>query len=218
MVSNGNGNGPSHGPTPLKVVIVGAGIGGLVSSLVYFSPWRMININESQTAAVSLRQAGHDVTILESSCFSQEIGAGLLIAPYCNGSLKRLGIDLVADENIGGNENTGCSIWPPFVPKSIYISYAEKRKRWQHRRIMIHRALLHMALREKALSEEGTGKPCTLRLSSRVASVDPEKGEVVLVSGERVCGDMILGANGVHVCIFPNTSQPPLVNARNEPD
>lgn len=135
---------------------------------------------------------------MESSSFSQEIGAGLHIAPYSNGALKRLGIDLTNDKSIGATENTGCSIWPPFAPKSIYISYAEEHKRWQHRRVMVHRAHLHAALREKALSGEGGGKPCRLRLSSRVLSVDPEQGEVLLAGGERVYGDIVLGADGVH--------------------
>lgn len=126
------------------------------------------------------------------------MGAGLHIAPYSNGALKRLGIDLVNDKNIGAAENTGCSIWPPFAPKNIYISYAEEHKRWQHSRVMVHRAHLHTALRETALSGEGAGTPCTLRLSARVLSVDPERGEVLLAGGERVCGDLVLGADGVH--------------------
>ncbi|KAH8894620.1 FAD/NAD(P)-binding domain-containing protein [Thozetella sp. PMI_491] len=179
MVTHGSANGAAADPAPLKVLIAGAGIGGLA-------------------AAVSLRQSGHDVTLLESSSFSGEIGAGLHIAPYCMGALKRLGVDLLNDKTIGGVENTGTSIWPPGAPKPMYMSYAEDCKRWQHRRVMVHRAHLHRALRDRALSPEGPGKPCVLRLSSRVASVDADKGEVTLVSGEKVYGDLVVGADGVH--------------------
>ena len=64
---------------------------------------------------------------------------------------------------------------------------------------LIHRAHLHNALRERAVAKEGKGTPAVLRLSSRVASVDPEKAEVTLVSGEVFPGDLVLGADGVHV-------------------
>ena len=65
--------------------------------------------------------------------------------------------------------------------------------------LLVHRAHLHTALREKAIGKEGKGTPCQLKLSSRVASVDPELAEVTLESGEKVRGDLILGADGVHV-------------------
>lgn len=45
------------------------------------------------------------------------------------------------------------------------------------------------------------GKPATLRLASKVASLDPQKAEITLESGEVVSGDLILGADGVHVCL-----------------
>lgn len=63
---------------------------------------------------------------------------------------------------------------------------------------------MHTALWEKLVSTEGPGEPCTLQLERKVASVDPDESEVVLANGERVSGDLILGADGVHVSIiFP---------------
>lgn len=67
---------PSHGSyesTPLKILIVGAGIGGL-------------------TAGIALRNQGHDVQIFEQSHLATETGAAIHLAPNANGLLRRLGI------------------------------------------------------------------------------------------------------------------------------
>jgi 2-polyprenyl-6-methoxyphenol hydroxylase-like FAD-dependent oxidoreductase len=65
----------------LKVLIVGAGIGGL-------------------TAAIALRKQGHCVQIFEQSRFATETGAALHLAPNANGILRRLGI---FSEDFGAN-------------------------------------------------------------------------------------------------------------------
>lgn len=54
-------------------------------------------------------------------------------------------------------------------------------------------------LAQRATGKDGTGKPCNLRLSSKVVSVDPASGTVTLVTGETISGDVVLGADGVHV-------------------
>lgn len=83
-ISNGHtAAGVNSHPSPkyLRVVIIGAGIGGL-------------------TAAAFLRNEGHHVTVLESSTFANEVGAALHLAPNANGLLRRLGI---FGEDIGAN-------------------------------------------------------------------------------------------------------------------
>lgn len=66
---------------PLKVLIVGGGIGGL-------------------TPALTLRKQGHDVQIFEQSRLATKTGAALHLAPKANGILKRLGI---CAEQFGAN-------------------------------------------------------------------------------------------------------------------
>lgn len=58
----------------LKVIVVGAGIGGLA-------------------AAIALRQRGHHVEMYEQSRFHNEIGAAIHITPNAMGALSHIGID-----------------------------------------------------------------------------------------------------------------------------
>jgi len=60
---------------------------------------------------------------------------------------------------------------------------------------------LHTALREKAINKEGGGKPCQLKLASKVVAVNPQLAEVTLENGEKLRGDLLLGADGVHVSL-----------------
>lgn len=65
-------NGTAH--KGLKVLIAGAGIGGLA-------------------AAIALRQQGHHVEVHEQSRFANEVGAAIHMTPNAMSALKYIGID-----------------------------------------------------------------------------------------------------------------------------
>lgn len=163
---------------PLRILIVGAGIGGLA-------------------AAIALRQRGHDVEIFEQSKLSQETGAAIHLASNCNGLLRRMGLHA---ENIGGVE---CTTVTEFFPQTAELKYRIDAKKmsdklWTHPWQLAHRAHLHTALRDMAIGLEGRGKPAKLRLSSHVRAVDAATAAITLEDGSAFHGDLLVGADGVH--------------------
>jgi 2-polyprenyl-6-methoxyphenol hydroxylase-like FAD-dependent oxidoreductase len=162
---------------PLKIVIAGAGIGGLF-------------------AAITLRNAGHHVEIYESSRFAVETGAAIHLPPNVNGLLRRYGMipedhGAVTCERITGGKANGELEFSNDL-RGLGHAFAYP---WQ----LCHRIDLHNALKEIATREYGKGKPVVIHLQSKVVGVDIERPSITLQTGKSIVGDLILGADGVHV-------------------
>ncbi|RYP29683.1 hypothetical protein DL767_006635 [Monosporascus sp. MG133] len=173
VASSGTSEADSH---RLRVVIIGAGIGGL-------------------TTAVYLRKQGHKVTLLEQSRFANELGAAIHLAPNSNGLLRRVGIYA---EVINANLMERITEYDANNSITREADLTEANKIWQHPWHLVHRVHLHEELKRHATSSEGEGVPAELKTSSRVVDIDPATATAVLESGERVQGDVVIGADGVH--------------------
>lgn len=88
----------------------------------------------------------------------------------------------------------------PFVSSilttCIWRQADEKNQPWQ----LSHRIDLHEALKAKATSLHGPGVPVTIHLRSKVIDCDPARPSLTLADGSQVQGDLLIGADGVHVC------------------
>lgn len=67
------------------------------------------------------------------------------------------------------------------------------RKEWYY----IQRHAFHNALREKALQEE-----IVLHTGCKISNIDVNDGRVTLEDGRRFHGDVLLGADGIHVKVI----------------
>jgi len=159
---------------PLKVIVIGAGLGGL-------------------SAAISCALAGHDVTLLEGAKGLAEIGAGLQITPNGSRLFQQWGIDQVLEPKAA--EPTVLAVHRYSDGKILaYQDNFDKKIReiygapfWD-----LHRVDLQHAMAQRA-QDLGV----TLRLGSRVKEVDFDHSCLELEDGTRYDADLFVGADGL---------------------
>ncbi len=163
----------------MKIIIVGAGIGGLA-------------------AAVSLHEAGlRDVTVYERSTAIRGLGVGINLLPHALRELTELGVsDAIASLGVEPTSLSyfnrhGQPIWSE--PRGIAAGY-----RWPQ--LSVHRGRLQLALRD--LAEARLAEP--IRLGHRLVGVaaNPDGTETARFATEdgevEATGDVIVGADGIH--------------------
>ena len=177
----------------MKIVIIGAGIGGLLTAL-------------------SLHDAGlTDIEVYERSAEIRGLGVGINLLPHAVRELTELGI--VDDIAALGVEPTtlaycnrhGQSIWEE--PRGLAAGYA-----WPQ--LSVHRGRLQLALRD--LIERRIGD--VIRTGHRVVSVeDRSDGSTAHFETARgpvsVDADVVIAADGIHSAVraerYPDEGAPP---------
>ncbi|KAL4966897.1 uncharacterized protein BDV14DRAFT_198362 [Aspergillus stella-maris] len=161
----------------LRIIIAGAGVAGLA-------------------AAIALRQGDREITILEQSSISQEIGATISLQPNASKIVEQQwGLASKLKER-GSMVDEAFEVYNLDGEMQIRIPLLTKDK-YGAERMMYHRADLHETLKERATSPAFPGRPAVLRTSSRVVRCDCRKGTIELVSGEAFQADLIVGADGI---------------------
>ena len=161
----------------MRILIVGAGIGGL-------------------TAALALLRDGHDVEVYEQAPQLAELGAGVQIS--ANGARVLFALGLEDAIRTVWCEPAGKEIrlWNSGETWKLFDLGAESVARYGAPYFMIHRADLHGVLIDAVRAL----KPDAIRLDARATGFEDDGRAVTLhlANGERVTGDALIGADGVH--------------------
>lgn len=168
----------------MRIVVVGGGIGGL-------------------SAAISLRDAGHEVTVFEQVAQLSEVGAGIGMAPNATYALKRLGAADLLEPLAVKPRSWQRRHWSDGEVFAAVPLGEEVSERFGNPFWTIHRGDMHAALLASARTEAPGLRPIDIRTSTRIDSVDPERGAVVTAAGERIEADLIVGADGVRSVVLP---------------
>ncbi|KAF5875526.1 putative salicylate hydroxylase protein [Botrytis fragariae] len=161
----------------MRVIIVGAGIGGLA-------------------AAIGLRRAGHEVLIFDKSSLSHEVGAAINVQPNAARVVAKWGFNferarLVTAKSVtvtSGNE----------LVNSHVIEWSNTEEKYGFKSFYSHRVDLHTELKLLATGEEGEGKPAVIYNRCEVVDYDTTNGSVTLADGTIKTADLVVGADGVH--------------------
>src|SRR3954470_22719013 len=157
----------------MRAIVVGAGIGGL-------------------TAALSLRRAGHEVTLVEQSRQLTEIGAGIQLAPNATRVLRRLDLlDAVAEQSTRP-AHVSFRTWSDGSEICRYVIGREAEEEFGAPYLQVHRADLQQALAAAV-------PPESLRLATPVVGIDQDDtaAHVTTANGERRDADLVVAADGI---------------------
>jgi salicylate hydroxylase len=160
----------------LKILIAGAGIGGL-------------------TAALACLKRGIDVEVYEQASELREVGAGLQLS--ANGSRVLYELGLEAELKRLSCEATGKEIrlWNSGETWKLFDLGAESLARYGYPYFTVYRPDLHRILIDAVRAI----KPDAIHLNARCLGFDQDVNGVVMhLENRPVRGDVLIGADGVH--------------------
>ncbi|KUJ23552.1 FAD/NAD(P)-binding domain-containing protein [Mollisia scopiformis] len=159
----------------LKIIIVGAGLGGA-------------------GAAISCLLKGHSVHILESASEIGEIGAGIQVLPNSSKVLKYWGLEHSLLTHASHPKAANLINWKGIPLSSLDFGSSTAKYPgtcyWD-----FHRADLHRVLIERAV-ELGASMECNARVVD--VKCKEEGATVLLADGREMEADLVVGADGIH--------------------
>lgn len=159
---------------PMKLAVVGGGIAGL-------------------TAALALRDRGHEVTLYEAAAAWAEVGAGITLSPNAMRALDAVGVgeQIAATGVEPGTQHI--SHWQG-GQVLLEVDRSKTFETYKARYVYIHRADLHDILVNAAL-ERGVN----IELGKRLIDIDcsAEQPRLQFADGESASAELVIGADGL---------------------
>ncbi|MBU1361274.1 MAG: FAD-dependent monooxygenase [Gammaproteobacteria bacterium] len=160
-----------------KILIAGAGLGGL-------------------TAALALLRDGHDVQVFEQATQLGEVGAGLQLSANATRVLSMLGLDDTVRAVASVPEGKQVRLWSTGQTWKLFDLGQQSIEEYGHPYYTLYRPDLHAAL----VAAIRQAKPDALVLGASCEGFESSDAGVTLrlADGRRIDGDVLIGADGVH--------------------
>jgi salicylate hydroxylase len=135
------------------------------------TPWRQLDIGVvgggigGMATAISLRRAGHRVSIYEQADLVGEVGASISCAANGTRWLHEWGVDLKKGDGVVLRKLISRD-WETGEPLSVY-DLGDYEERWGYVHYMFQRQRMHSMLKDAALGE-GEGLPARLFVNHKV--------------------------------------------------
>jgi salicylate hydroxylase len=157
----------------MRAIVIGAGIGGLAATL-------------------TLRRAGHEVTLVEQTPRFTELGAGIQLAPNATRVLRRLELLDAVAARAAHPGRLSFRTWSDGTEICRYALGREVEEAFGAPYLQLHRADLQHALAAAV-------PPEWMRLDTEVVGVDQDdkSATVTTARGERLDANLVVAADGI---------------------
>lgn len=161
----------------MKVVVVGAGIGGLI-------------------AALALLKKGFDVQVIEQAKVLVGLGAGLQISPNGNRILSALGLSDAMARVASEPHGKKVRLWNSGQTWNLFDLGATARGSYGFPYLTVHRGDLHQVLIEAVTAI----KADAITTGIRIDGLETRGDELAIISEGReiAVADVVVGSDGVH--------------------
>jgi salicylate hydroxylase len=165
-------NGATSTPLRFKVIVVGAGLGGLATS-------------------IALARKGHEVTVLEQAPALGEVGAGIQIPSNSARLLLEWGLGPFLGDKVVEPEGISFRRWETGNVIGYTKLIPDFRETFKAPYYVVHRAHFHDALYQLALR-----LGVEVKINSKVVDYDEHTPSLTVEDGRSMQADLIIAADG----------------------